>query len=96
MRKIMLTACHEPGHSWMRVGDNIRNVGGNDFHATHTDVNAAGNYTNAVVTGNDASQCQWSNRQNNTSGALCPWHVRQLRNSIFRTWTGADVREHRD
>jgi hypothetical protein len=93
------TVCHEPGHSWAQPGQNIKAVAGNDFHGTHTksavtDGRVA--YADSVVTGKTNEPCQWSDKQGNDSGAICPWHVRQMRDSMFRTWTGKDKRDKRD
>jgi uncharacterized repeat protein (TIGR01451 family) len=93
------TVCHEPGHSWAQPGENIVIRGKDSFHRTHTSSAIAGGvvtYDNGVVRGSPNEPCQWSNKQGNDAGALCPWHMRQLRNSMYRTWTGTDARSNRD
>jgi uncharacterized repeat protein (TIGR01451 family) len=93
------TVCHEPGHSWATPGQNVLRNGKDPFHQTHTTSTIAGGvvtYNDTVIRGSDSEPCQWSNKQGNDSGALCPWHIRQLRNSMYRTWNGTDTYGNRD
>jgi hypothetical protein len=93
------TAAHELAHSWMQVGVNLKAFGPNPFHATHTGfalVNGKVVYNDTVVTATPNHPSVWSNLQNNESMSIDPWEARQLRNSMFRTWTGTATRDKRD
>lgn len=72
----------------------------NPFHGTHTDSTGRGLATvygeTVVKPGRDQVPCQWSDLSDNNSGAVCPWHIRQLRNSMYRAWTVADDYKGKD